>query len=227
MRTEVISHKWEVENSKKQIFFVIGFLLFTIHYLLFPLFAFASQSDEAVLRIQRAYENIQDIKGNFIQKSYIKDLKRTDNFKGEFFIKSNKMRWEYKSEKPQIIYITEEDIIIYQIKEKQAFKTKFDMATYGQAPIALLGGFGNIINEFDAFMKSANRIGLKPKKPMGNISLIELFLSEDEFPIASITIIDKSSNKIDIYLKNVKINTGLKDSIFNFSPPHDVNIIKH
>ncbi len=227
MRTEVRSHKSEVESWKKKIFFVKAFLLFMIQYLIFTYFAFASQSDEVVKRIQRAYENIQDIKGSFIQKSYIKDLKRIDNYKGDFFIKSPKMRWEYKSEKPQIIYITEEDIIIYQIKEKQAFKTRFDMATYGQAPIALLGGFGNIINEFDAFMKSDNRIGLKPKKPMGNISLIELSLSDNEFPISSITIIDKSSNKIDIDLRNVKINTGLKDSIFNFSPPHDVNIIQH
>jgi outer membrane lipoprotein carrier protein len=205
---------------------LVTFLLFTIHYSLFTDFAFASQTDDEVLRIQRAYENIKDIKGSFVQKSYIKDLKRTDTYKGQFFIKSPKMKWEYKGDKPQIVYITGDDIIIYQKKEKQAFKAKFDRATYGQAPIALLGGFGNIKNEFDVSIKSEQKLLLKPQKPMGNISYIELQISDDEFPIESLTIIDTLSNRIDISLKDVKINTDLKTGIFEFSPPEGVNILQ-
>lgn len=189
-------------------------------------FCFASQADDKVLRIQKAYENIKDIKGSFIQKSYIKDLKRTDTYKGQFFIKSPKMRWEYKGDKPQIVYITGDDIIIYQKKEKQAFKAKFDRATYGQAPIALLGGFGNIKNEFDVSIKSEQKLLLKPKKPMGNIVSVEITTSSEEFPIESLSIIDALSNRIDIYLKDVKINTELKDKLFEFSPPEGVNVLQ-
>ena len=189
-------------------------------------FCFASQADDEVLRIQKAYEHIKDIRGNFIQKSYIKDLKRTDTYKGQFFIKSPKMRWEYKGDKPQIVYITGDDIIIYQKKEKQAFKAKFDRATYGQAPIALLGGFGNIKNEFDVSIKAEHRLILKPKKPMGNIVQIELISSDNEFPIESLTITDSLSNKIEIFLKDVKTNTDLKDKLFEFSPPEGVSILQ-
>jgi outer membrane lipoprotein carrier protein len=189
-------------------------------------FCFASQADDEVLKIQKAYENIKDIKGSFIQKSYIKDLKRTDTYRGQFFIKSQKMKWEYKGDKPQIVYITGEDIIIYQIKEKQAFKAKFDKSTYGQAPIALLSGFGNIRNEFDVSIKKKNILILKPKKTMGNILHIELQISDNEFPIESLGIIDVLSNRIDIYLTDVKINTNLKDKIFEFSPPEGVSVLE-
>lgn len=214
-------------KQKNNIFLILRLMLYCYTALLLYLnFSFASQSDDEVLKIQKAYENIKDIKGNFIQKSYIKDLKRTDTYKGQFFIKSPKMRWEYKGDKPQIVYVTGDYIIIYQKKEKQALKTKFDKANYGQAPIALLGGFGNIKNEFDVSAKnSEQRLLLKPKKPMGNIVSVEITTSDDEFPIESLTIVDTLSNRIDIYLKDIKINTGLSDKLFEFSHPEGINVL--
>ncbi len=204
---------------------LVTFLLFTVHYSLFTGVAFASQADSEVLRIQKAYQNIKDIKGNFLQKSHIKDLKRTDSYKGNFFIKAGNMKWQYSGKEPQTVYITGEDIIIYLANEKQAFKARFDRATYGQAPIALLGGFGNIKKEFDVSLKSENKLILKPKTELGNISQIELSLSSDGFPIKSLEIIDSLSNKIEIFLSDVKINSGLADKIFKFSPPEGVNVI--
>jgi outer membrane lipoprotein-sorting protein len=61
---------------------------------------------------------------------------------------------------------------------------------------------------------------------MGNISTIELSTSDSEFPIESMTIIDRVSNRIDIHLKDVKVNTGFKDSVFEFKPPEGVTIFQ-
>lgn len=224
MKREMKNRSLKVHKFKKLVArysLLVIFLLFTIHYSLSTAWA-----DDEVLRIQKAYKNIKDIKGSFIQKSYIKGLKRTDTYKGQFFIKSPKMKWHYKGDKPHTIYIIGEDIIIYQINEKQAFKAKFDRSTYGQAPIALLSGFGNIRNEFDVSIKKENELLLKPKKPLGNILHIELKISDNEFPIESLSIVDALSNRIDIYLTDVKINTNLKDKIFEFSPPKGVNIFQ-
>jgi outer membrane lipoprotein-sorting protein len=106
---------------------------------------------------------------------------------------------------------------------------RFDRASYGQAPIALLGGFGNIKNEFDITPKTKNTLILKPKVPMGRISHIEITTTDGEFPafpIQALTIVDNLSNTIEIYLKNVRINTGIKDRIFEFSPPEGVRILR-
>ncbi len=237
MRSETMEY-WSI--VEKIITTLLHHSIAVLHYSITPLlvivcllYPISCLADDEVLKIQKAYENIKDIKGSFIQKSYIKDLKRTDIYKGQFFIKSPKMRWEYKGDKPQIVYITGDDIIIYQKKEKQAFKAKFDRTTYGQAPIALLGGFGNIKNEFDVSIKTEtrtqnteHRLLLKPKKPMGNIVSVEITTSSEEFPIESLTIIDTLSNRIDIYLKDVKTNTDLKDKLFEFSPPEGVNVLQ-
>ena len=204
----------------KHLFFVFIFCCLCILLTVALLYA-----DDEVARIQKAYEGIKDIKGNFAQKSYIKDLKRTDTYSGQFFIKPPKMKWEFKGEKPQTVYITGEDIFIYQKKEKQVFKARFDRATYGQSPIALLGGFGNINKEFDVSIKKG-RLILKPRNPMGAIVQIELALSDGVFPIEALSILDTASNKIDITLKDVRINTGLGERVFEFTPPEDATVIQ-
>jgi outer membrane lipoprotein carrier protein len=186
-----------------------------------------SSVDEEIQKIQKAYENIRDIKGNFVQKSYIKDLKRTDTYRGQFFIKiPKKLKWEYKGEVPQEIFVNNDEIIVYQQKEKQAFKGKFDWKTYGQAPIALLSGFGRIQEEF-SLSKNDGYLLLKPKNPMGSITSIEIETSKDEFPISSFIIKDSHLNKIEITLRNVKVNTGLTDGLFKPSLPESIKIYEH
>ena len=187
----------------------------------------ASSLDEELRRIQKAYENIKDISGNFVQKSSIKDLKRTDTYTGQFLIKiPKKLRWEYKGDRPQEVYLNNNEILIYQKKEKQAFRSKFDWNTYGQAPIALLSGFGKIQEEFSISQKNGNLL-LKPKQPMGGIISIEIALSENEFPIASFTIIDSHSNKIEMTLTSIKINTNLKEALFEPSLPKGIKIYEY
>src|SRR4030066_1963252 len=203
------------------------FLLFIFHPLIFADFVTASFVEEDTAIVQEAYENIKDIKGNFIQKSHIKDLKRTDTYKGQFFIKRPmKMKWDYKGETAPEVLINNGEIIIYQEKEKQAFRGKFDRDTYGQAPIALLSGFGNIQEEFNVSKKSS-RLILKPKKPLEGILFIEIEPSEGEFPISSFTINDTHSNRIEITLMDIKINTDLEDKFFEPSLPKDVTIYEH
>ena len=188
---------------------------------------FASSVDEEIQKIQKSYESIEDIRGNFIQRSSIKDLKRTDTYKGQFFIKiPKKLRWEYKGERPQEVFINNNEILIHQKKERQAYKGRFDWSTYGQAPIALLNGFGKIQDEFSVSQKNGNLL-LKPKQTMGGILSVEVVPSEGGFPISSFTIRDSHSNKIEITLTDIKINTGLKEALLEPSLPKDIKIYEH
>lgn len=201
--------------------------LTTVFCLLFSAPLVFSSVDEEVSKIQKAYENIKDISGGFVQKSYIKDLKQTETFNGSFFIKRPmKMKWSYKGDQAQEVLINNDEILIYQKKEKQAYRSKFDRDTYGQAPIALLSGFGRIQEEF-AVSEKNGKLLLKPKKPMGGIVSIEIEPSAGEFPIKSFTINDSYSNRIQMMLKDVKINSGLEDRFFEPSLPKGVTEYKH
>jgi chaperone LolA len=186
----------------------------------------ASGADENISRIQKAYEGIRDLKGSFVQKSEIKDLDRTETYKGEFYIKQPaKMKWMYTGKTAQDLIINGDTVLIYKRGDKQAYKSRFDGATYGQTPVALLGGFGNIKEDFEV-SGSGDTLILKPKKPMGKVATIKVSLSEGGFPIRSFVIRDSRSNVIDIELTGVKINTGLKDSLFDLTLPKGVNVFE-
>lgn len=192
--------------------------------------ASALGGDSAEEKIQRAYENIKDIKGEFVQKSHISDLKRTDTFTGTFVIKMpSQMRWQYNDEKKRHfteVLISRDELLIYQKEEKQVFKGKFDSDSYGQAPIALLTGFAHINREFTVTEKNGKLL-LKPRKGMGSVVSIEITPSDGEFPIDSLTIIDRRSNSIRITLKDVRINSGVKESLFSFSLPQGVSVYEY
>lgn len=215
-----------MNRRKKNFLFMMCliFLFFTFCVLPLTISHAASSVEDEITGIQKPYEDIKDIGGSFVQKSYIRDLKRTDTFGGQFYIKRPmKMKWEYKGENAQEVFINGDEIIIYQKKDKQAFKGKFNRDTYGQAPIALLSGFGKIREEFTASEKNG-KIVLKPRKPMGDILSIEIEPSHGEFPIKSFTINDSYSNRIEMILNDVKINMGLEDKLFRPSLPKDVKV---
>jgi outer membrane lipoprotein carrier protein len=204
-------------------------LLHSLFAAVFVVMSFTSclAQEDQVTKIQKAYENLKDIRGSFVQKSSIKDLKRTDTYNGRFFIKPPKMKWEYTGEKPQVIYIKGDEIFIYQKQENRVIKSKIDQNAYGQAPITLLAGLGNIRNEFVVVSDSPDRLLIRPRKPMGNIDYIEVMPSDNGFPIKALIFVDSLSNRIEITLKDVKINTGLRNSLFNFTPPKDATVLEH
>lgn len=208
--------------------FVAGIACLVVSIFLSFAFSYAGTSlEEDVKRIQNLYEGIEDMSGSFIQKSHIKDLKRIDTYSGQFFIKQPmKVKWMYDGSVNQEVLINDDEIIIYQKKDKQVFRGKFDENTYGRAPIALLSGFGKIQEKFSISEKEG-RLLLKLKKQVVGIQSIELELCNNEFPIRSFTIYDSHANKIVITVKDVKINTGLKDKMFEPSLPKDTTLFEH
>lgn len=206
-----------------------GFVFFWISLVFFiiPLSLFAIDEPPTLVdRIENAYKNISDLKGRFKQTSYLKDLEKRESYEGEFFIKIPSMfKWSYKGKSPQDVIISGDSLIIYQKKERQVLEGRFFPSRYGQAPIALLGGFGNIKRDFE-IKEERDRLILKPKAQMGNIRSIEIYSGDGEFPIKRLKITDTAMNSIEIDLKDVVINSGLQDKLFEFVPPADVRVIE-
>lgn len=81
--------------------------------------------------------------------------------------------------------------------------------------------------DFEVKEKSDSTIILIPKSKMGNVKSIEITLTEAEFPVKSMKIIDAMENIVKIDLKDVKINTSLKNSLFLFTPKKDDTVLKY
>lgn len=201
---------------------IMKFLLVFI-FLLTNVFA----QDSAITKLINAYNNINDASGSFIQTSYIKDLDKTHKFKGKFFIKADRIKWQYEGESSQVIYLNRETLTVYDKIKKQAIQSSFSEDKFGQLPIALLSRMADIEKSFEITKKSENTLIFTPRTKMGNIKIIELIIHEDAFPIKSLKITDNASNTVKIDFYSVKVNTNLKDSIFEFIPRKDDTVIKY
>jgi len=180
--------------------------------------------DDTVSRIQKAYEGITDMRGSFVQKNIIKDLNKADTYAGEFFVKRPlKMKWAYKGKAAQDLIINNDTVLIYKKGDSQAYRSAFTKDAYGQTPVVLLTGMGNLREEFIVTGKN-NILQLKPRKAMAGIISITVFTSETGFPIQGFTIQDGRSNTVEIRLNNITINSGLKDSLFDLNLPKGVNV---
>lgn len=183
--------------------------------------------DSTLSKLNEAYKNINDASGSFIQTSYIKDLDKTQKFKGRFFIKTDKIRWQYEREFPQVIYLNKGTLTLYDKTRKQAIQNSFSEEKYGQLPIALLSRMADIEKDFEITEKSENSLMLIPKTKMGNIKKIEITIQDEDFPIKSLKVTDTSANTIRIDFYSVTINKNLKDSIFQFIPKKDDTVLKY
>ncbi|MEK7238077.1 MAG: outer membrane lipoprotein chaperone LolA [Nitrospirota bacterium] len=199
----------KIQDSRFKIQIILFFLLSTVSY--------ASTLDEVVGRIEKTYSEIKDVKGRFSQTSYIKDLEKTEKYEGEFFIKKpSSMRWNFSKPRDEEIIIKENDIWIYKKSEKQALKSAFSKDAYNHVPIALLNNFGDLKNNFDIKLIKDDTLELTPKRKTGFINKLLLGVNSTDFPVKTFSVFDVYGNKINITIKDVKINSGLEDSIFIF-----------
>lgn len=204
------------------------FKTLTINLLcIFLLLTLSYAQNTTLSKIETAYKNIDDASGNFIQISYIKELGKTQKFNGKFFIKGDKIRWQYFGKFSQVVYLNRKMLTVYDKTNKQAIQSSFTEDKYGQLPIALLSRMADIKKDFEVAENKENTLILVPKTKMGNIKRIELVINENEFPIKSLKITDTMANIITIEFNNVKINTNLRDSLFNFIPRKDDTVLQY
>ncbi len=183
------------------------------------------EQTEIVERIQKTFAEINDIKGNFTQTSYIKDLEETQKYSGAFFIKKPAdMMWEYTEPRDEKITIHDDITYIYKRAENQVIKTKFSKEAYSQVPLALLSSFENISTDFHISMPEKNALQLIPKKKMGFIQTLVFETVPEGFPVSMFTVIDTYGNIIMIELDKIALNNGLKDDFFLFNIPENAEV---
>jgi len=207
----------KIKDSKFKIQVLVIFLLLNI---LLPAASFAETVDEVVDRVQKAFAEIKDIKGDFVQTSFIKDLEQTQKYEGSFIMKKpSRMMWEYKSPRDEKVVVKDTEAWVYKKSENQVIKTGFSKESYSSAPMTIMENFENIRKEFDISMPEKNALNLIPKHKMGFVRMMVMETSTEGFPLKMFTIIDTYGNIIMIELDNIMVNPGLDDALFIFTVP--------
>lgn len=176
---------------------------------------FASEQGSVQKRIQKAYENLKDIQGEFKQESRIKELDETKQASGRFYIRwPGRLRWDYMEPTRQTVVILDEEMFVRQEGESEVMHGRFDSESYGQTPMSLLAGLGDMERDFIVKQSDPSSLLLIPRKNMGTVQSIRLGTAPGPFPVAFIQLVDIYGNVNTFNLVNVQMNKGIGDQIF-------------
>ncbi len=211
---------------KKSILIVVVLLLLIVAPALHKT-AYAQTVDEAVLAVEKHYQELSDLTAKTMQKNVLTSINKTLSFDGLLWIKKpGKLRLEYTN--GQLILINGKAALFYSKKSEQVIKTTFSDFQHMNIPVAFLLGAAHIRDDFDVRRpdpKTPRVLELLPKKPGAVMKKLNI-QTDDTGRITGMTIFDKSGNRTEIVFTDVKEGTGAEDTIFEFKAPKGTEVIE-
>lgn len=191
--------------------------------------------EEVVDKVQATYQGIEDLQARFQQTTTNRAINRILEASGAVYMKRpGKMRWEYQKPEERL-YVSDGKLLwAYAPEEGQVIVQEVAAAFSSSTPLNFLAGVGNLREDFTiaAIENAATRAGkaylldLKPRRPEMGFSRMILEVNLQTFTIERATLLDVYANTNAFAFRGVKVNGGLADSLFQFSPPPGVTVVK-
>ncbi len=194
---------------------------------------------EVVKKIQVRYEKTKDLQASFTQKTRIEGFSTPVVSAGRFYIKKpGRLRWDYIEPATEEIYVNKDDVKMYVPEHKQVLVGKLTYMAASQAPLQLLQGVAKLDEEFDIEPTADKERGaggiplvsLTPKQgraePERAIQKIVIEVQPKTYFLKTIALHEVSGNIATFEFTELKPNSGLKDELFDFKAPPDVEIVR-
>ncbi|MCC2643039.1 MAG: putative Outer rane lipoprotein carrier protein LolA [Nitrospira sp.] len=194
---------------------------------------------EVVKKIQARYEKTKDLQASFTQKTRIEGFSTPVISTGRFYIKKpGRLRWDYIEPATEEIYVNKDDVKMYVPEHKQVLVGKLTYMAASQAPLQLLQGVAKLDEEFDIAPAPDKERGaggipllsLTPKQgrsePERAIQRIVVEVQPKTYFLKTIALHEVTGNIATFEFSELKPNSGLKDDLFDFKTPADVEVVR-
>lgn len=157
-------------------------------------------------------------------------------------------RWEYDLPSNQEIVSDGRTLWVYLPENNQAIVSDVEPSSQGRAddPLTFLTGLGNLSRDFQIGWAEPNKdpegnavLDLRPRKPSPMIARMQVVVSREAvaeyqkggaagrvLPIVSSTVFDSSGNSTLIEFRQVRVNRGIPEKFFEFTPPVGVEVVR-
>lgn len=188
---------------------------------------------DVILQVQKRYDAAADFRAQFSQTLTNAAFNRKTISSGEvLFKKPGRMRWNYEKPEPKL-YVTDGTLLwLYEPEDKQAFKQDLKGSQL-PAALAFLTGRGKLADEFEiSFSKDTSRgtardyvLDLKPRQAQAQYKSILFIIDPVTFYVRESILVDAQGNTNDLTFTNIKVNSGIPDGTFKWTPPAGVRVI--
>jgi outer membrane lipoprotein carrier protein len=187
-----------------------------------------------VKKLEQAYESLKDMQAVFQQETRSGAIAVVQQAVGRvYFKKGGKMLWHYETPEEQLIVLDGKTLWIYQPGEKQAMKNNFSIIP--QHIVAdLFRGKMDVMDKFKvaAVPRGTNDtsdlvvLELVPIESDPTVRKLMLWLDPVSYLVRKTALTDGFGNQTELTFQDIKVDQGLSDSVFTFTPPSDVDIFE-
>jgi len=183
--------------------------------------------------VERAFARMNDYTSNFIQISQ-DVLNRKTSAEGHLYLKRERMaRWEYTKPEEQLFVSDGKTVYFYVPADKQVNKDAVKDTLDDRMPLMFLLGRSNLRNEFTSFILLNQKPYFEGTKvvrmvPKRKTDLKDLIMEVDpqSFQIRRLILEHMDDSRSEFIFSNIRTNTGLKASQFEFKVPPGVQVVE-
>ena len=189
--------------------------------------------EDVVSRIQRLYDNTQDLSAGFVQETTIQSIRKTDVEKGMVYFKTpRRMLWDYTWPKPKKLVVNPKTAWLYLPDEKVAYRQDADRLFQSATLIKFLSGIGKLTDDFvlsfatpEATDASGNYLlALTPKEKNTSYQSLRMTIDHNSFHILQVGFDDVLGNTTVLKFHDIRLNAKINPALFQFKPAADVSI---
>ncbi len=189
--------------------------------------------DQLAALLQKRYENTLDLSASFTQETRSPAGGQETRARGKVFLKRpGLMRWEYVSPEPQLIVTVRNLIYIYEKDANQVMVMPRDRLLSSGITKAFFFGKGSLKHFFILKKPGKNwphrqwTLCLVPRSENPQVDRMWITIDEKTHLVREIWIQDKLGTRTHLTFFDMKVNKGLKDSLFSFEPPAGVEVYR-
>jgi outer membrane lipoprotein carrier protein len=184
-------------------------------------------------RVQKRYDAAGDFRAHFSQTLTNPTFKRKSALSGEVLLKKpGKMRWNYQTPDVKMYLADGTRLWLYEPEDHQAFKQDLKSSQL-PAALAFLTGKGKLADEFEIAFSKATGVGtardyvlsLHPRQAQAQVKEITFVVDPETFLVRESVLVDGQGNVNDMLFSDIKINGGVPDATFKWSPPAGTRVI--
>jgi len=191
--------------------------------------------NQVVSQVDATCSSVQDLTAQFHQTAANRSLGQVQEASGLLLLKRpGKMRWEYQKPEARLFVTDGKKLWAYSPTDKQVVVQDVGEAFSSRVPLSFLAGQCQLGRDFtvsaaeNAATKGATTLmllDLKPKQPEAGIARILLEVNLQTYTVEKTTVFDAAGNTTVIALTDLKLNTGVSDQQFQFTPPAGVTVV--
>ena len=197
--------------------------------------AAALDVSEIVEKVEATCAQVQDLSAHFQQTATNRTLGQVQEASGLFLLKRpSMMRWEYQKPEARLFVTDGKTLWAYSPTDKQVIVQDVRDALASRVPLAFLAGDCQLRGEFEVravehagtrATPSVKLLDLKPRRAEAGIARLLLEVSLKTYTVEKTTLFDAYGNTTVIAFTNLKLNAGLGDQSFQFTPPAGVTVV--